>query len=150
MSLGWAGWCGGMLVFAGGWLNLGGGRRDVIHAPQSLDWNCSLDWVRGRPVDKLAKWGSDVVSNAALAGWWNRSPPLANLHDNGPGENSWASPLRARPVLRRDAGHSAGTACRGSEPAQRGPHRLDCELGSAQSLVAPQQTYTFSSLACVP
>ena len=85
MSLGWAGWCGGMLVFAGGWLNLGGGRRDVIHAPRFLAWNCGLAWAPGRPVDTSAKWGSGVLSNAALAGWWNRSPPEANLHDNGTG-----------------------------------------------------------------
>lgn len=144
---GWAGWAGGVWAVAAGLLNSGRDCRGLIHAPQFLAWNCSLAWARGRPVDKSAKWGSGVLSNAALAGWWNRSPPSAKLHDHGPGEISWAIQLRVRPAFRRGAGHTAGTARWGSEPAQREPHRLDCGLGSAWSLVVPQQTCTLPSLA---
>jgi hypothetical protein len=34
---GLAGWCGGMLVFAGGWLNSGGGRLELIHVSQVVE-----------------------------------------------------------------------------------------------------------------
>ena len=75
MSSGSAGWCEGMLVFVGGWLNLGGSRRDLIHVSQVVESGVE-DWVGSRwwPVDRSADRGScgwdksvlDVRPNSSL------------------------------------------------------------------------------------
>ena len=78
MSSGSAGWCEGMLVFVGGWLNLGGSRRDLIHVSQVVESGVE-DWVGSRqwPVDRSADrdWGSYGWDKSELDVRPNRSPP---------------------------------------------------------------------------